>query len=168
MGNKVTYPGSSVYVTSLQSYFSAQEQELSPACIVIRSDTQDVATAIKTLASIFRKDAKQGHFAIRGGGHNSNAGSANIEHGVTLDLRALDGVAVNADMTVASVGGGAIWGDVYAKLDAMNMSVSGGRVSGVGTGGLTTGGEFVSIPRLVLFGMKSVDGKASVRQTLTG
>ncbi|KAL9122301.1 MAG: hypothetical protein Q9187_001149 [Circinaria calcarea] len=140
LGNKVTFPGSSVYVISLQSYFSAQEEELTPACIVTPSNTKDVATAIKTLASIFRKDASQGHFAVRGGGHNSNAGSANIEDGVTLDLRALDGVAVNADKTVVSVGGGAVWGDVYMKLDAMNVSVSGGRVSGVGVGGLTTGG----------------------------
>lgn len=140
LGNKVIYPGSSGYVTSLQSYFAAQEQELTPACIVTPSNTQDVSTAIKTLASIFRKDASQGHFAVRGGGHNSNAGSANIEDGVTLDLKALDGVAVDASKTVASVGGGAVWGDVYMKLDAMNLSVTGGRVSGVGVGGLTTGG----------------------------
>lgn len=114
---------------------------MSPACIVTPSNTEDVATAIKILGSIFRANASQGHFAIRGGGHTSTAGSANIEGGVTLDLRSLDGVAVNGETTTASVGGGAIWGDVYMKLDALNLSVSGGRVSGIGVGGLTTGGK---------------------------
>lgn len=98
---------------------------MSPACIVTPSDTGDVATAVKTLASIFKGNASQGHFAIRGGGHTSNADSANIESEVTIDLRGLDGVTVNAEKTITSVGGGAIWSDVYMKLDAMNLSVPG-------------------------------------------
>ena len=163
----MTYPGSSVYLSSLQSYFSAQEEQVSPACIVTPSNTKNVATAIKTLASIFRGNASQGHFAIRGGGHTSTAGSANIEGGVTLDLRAIDGVVVNEEKTTASVGGGAIWGDVYMTLDAMNLSVSGGRVSGVGVGGLTTGGRCPSNFSLSSFEMTLVHGKITAASTLT-
>jgi hypothetical protein len=37
--------------------------------------------------------------------------------------------------------GGARWEDVYLKLDAMNLAVSGGRVNDVGVGGLTLGGR---------------------------
>ena len=49
-------------------------------------------------------------------------------------------VTVSADRTIASVGGGARWQDVTAPLDAMNLSVAGGREAPVGVGGLTLGG----------------------------
>lgn len=39
-----------------------------------------------------------------------------------------------------SVGPGATWDLVYGKLDPLGLSVAGGRVSGVGVGGLTLGG----------------------------
>ncbi|KAF7884129.1 uncharacterized protein EAF01_011552 [Botrytis porri] len=75
-------------------------------------------------------------FAIRGGGHSLNAGAANIESEVTINLRALNKVAVNRKQTLVSIGGGARWGEVYSVVDA----TSGGRVADVGVGGLTTGG----------------------------
>lgn len=68
------------------------------------------------------------------------AGAANIEGGITIDLSAINQVSVSGDHTLTSVGGGARWQDVYLKLDAMNLAVSGGRVSEVGVGGLITGG----------------------------
>lgn len=85
-------------------------------------------------------DNAEGTFALRGGGHNPTAGSANINQGVTIDLRSLDGVEVSLDKTITSVGGGAVWGNVYSKLDSMGLMVAGGRVSNVGVGGLTLGG----------------------------
>ena len=75
------------------------------------------------------------------------AGSANIEDGVTIDLSALDHVEVVADEKVTKVGAGARWGDVYLKLDAMNLSVVGGRVYDVGVAGLTLGGLCVCCVR---------------------
>ena len=68
------------------------------------------------------------------------AGSANIAKGVTIDLSAMNHVSVSRDCTTTSVGGGARWQDVYLKLDAMDLAVSGGRVYDVGVGGLITGG----------------------------
>lgn len=41
---------------------------------------------------------------------------------------------------VASIGTGARWGDVYGELQEHNVSVTGGRQSVVGVGGLTLGG----------------------------
>lgn len=73
------------------------------------------------------------------------AGSANLEDGVTLDLSALNGTEVSADRSFTRVGGGARWGDIYLKLDAMNLSVVGGRVFDVGVGGLTLGGELFQL-----------------------
>ena len=86
-------------------------------------------------------DGHECRFAIRGGGHTSFAGSANIAHEITIDLRAMNSVTVSNDNTTTAVGGGAKWVDVYQKLDALNLAVSGGRSNLVGVGGLSTGGE---------------------------
>ena len=137
----MTYPGNRTYQSSLLSYFSAQEEQISPECILLPRTAKDVATAIKILTSTFTGNQSQSYFAIRGGGHTSNAGSANIEGGVTIDLRALNSIVVNAKETITSIGAGATWGDVYEKLDEKTITVSGGRVSQVGVGGLTLGGQ---------------------------
>ncbi|TGO29893.1 hypothetical protein BPAE_0010g00790 [Botrytis paeoniae] len=79
-------------------------------------------------------------FAIRGGGHSLNAGAANIESRVTINLRALNKVEVNKEQKLVSIGGGAKWGEVYSVLDGLELATSGGRVADVGVGGLTTGG----------------------------
>ncbi|KAI9790767.1 MAG: hypothetical protein M1833_001763 [Piccolia ochrophora] len=79
-------------------------------------------------------------FAVRSGGHTPWKGSANIDKGVTFDLRSLNQVSVRTDSKVTSVGPGAKWSDVYSKLDTLNLAVTGGRVGSVGVGGLITGG----------------------------
>ena len=71
------------------------------------------------------------------------AGAANIQDGVTIDLGLMNDVTVSRDKAIASVGSGARWQDVYLKLDAMNLSVAGGRVYDVGVGGLLLGGEIL-------------------------
>jgi len=68
------------------------------------------------------------------------AGAANIDDGVTIDLGTMNDVTVNDALTVASVGAGARWFDVYSKLDSLGLSVVGGRDSNVGVAGLTLGG----------------------------
>ena len=68
------------------------------------------------------------------------AGAANMQDGITIDLGEMNQVTVSKDRTITSVGGGARWEDVYLKLDAMDLAVSGGRVYDVGVGGLTSGG----------------------------
>lgn len=80
----------------------------------------------------------QCNFAVRSGGHGIIEGSANIAGGITIDLRALNRIEIVGSIT--SVGAGATWDGVYAKLDPLNLSVAGGRNAGVGVGGLTTGG----------------------------
>ena len=80
------------------------------------------------------------HFAIKGQTHAPAAGFANIEGGVTIDMINLNTVRLNADHSVASVGGGASWLDVYAYLEPFGVQVAGGRNGAVGVGGLTLGG----------------------------
>lgn len=115
-----------------------QQQTLRPACILSPKTTKDVSEAVKILARHTVKGSSE--FAIRSGGHTSWAGASNIAGGVTLDLRRLNGIDVNEDGKTVQVGVGASWDAVYRKLDPLGRSVAGGRVAGVGVGGLTLGG----------------------------
>lgn len=138
---KVAYPSSTTYSSSSSSYWSTQEESLSPSCIVTPISPTDVVTVIKTL-NLLNKGGSGCKFAVRGGGHTPWAGSANINGGVTIDMRSVSDVSISADRSVASVGAGAIWGDVYRRMDALNLTVVGGRGSSIGIGGLLTGGKF--------------------------
>jgi FAD/FMN-containing dehydrogenase len=132
--NGTAFPNSAAYTSSLDSYYNLQEQEVIPACIVSPTSADQVSLIVKTVVDAGAK------FAVRGGGHTLNPGAANIEGGVTISLRSMNSVHVNSDKTIASVGGGAKWGEVYPTLDALGISILGGRLSDVGVGGLTTGG----------------------------
>ena len=95
---------------------------------------QDVSVAVSIMSGI-----EGCRFAIKGQTHAPAAGFANINAGVTIDMTALKPVVVDADHTVARVGGGASL-DVYVYLDTLDLSVAGGRNGAVGVGRLTLGG----------------------------
>jgi FAD/FMN-containing dehydrogenase len=82
----------------------------------------------------------QCQFAVKSGGHAAFTGASNINGGLTIDLMKLNEVVVSEDKTQTAVGPGNTWFDVYTKLEVMGLSVIGGRVSGIGVGGLTLGG----------------------------
>ncbi|KAI1148838.1 hypothetical protein F4825DRAFT_77838 [Nemania diffusa] len=149
--SRVFFPGHPTYTASLASYFSLQEATIHPDCIVSAHTTEDVSTVIRILTSTptvtghTPAGTSAGcHFAVRSGGHASFRGAANIEEGVTIDLSNLSNITVShagvAVTPTLSVGAGSSWGAVYAHLDKMHLSVSGGRAAGVGVGGLTLGG----------------------------
>lgn len=79
--------------------------------------------------------------AIRSGGHAPVPRAANIDQGATIDLTKMNGITINSDRSSVSVGGGAIWKNIYAALQPMNLTVLGSRVAGLGVGGFLTGGE---------------------------
>ena len=106
---RVFFPATNGYLSSLKSYFSLQESEITPCCVVSPLSSQDVSTAITILGA----PNSSTPFAIRGGGHTPWAGSANIENGVTIDMRRINKVAISGDKTMTSVGAGALWRDVY-------------------------------------------------------
>ncbi|KAK0747388.1 hypothetical protein B0T21DRAFT_417872 [Apiosordaria backusii] len=138
--DKVSFPGSVAYLTSLRSYFSLQETAVQPGCIVSPETVKDVSATVRILMRTNRLTSGC-QFAIRSGGHASFAGAANIEGGVTIDLTNLDSIVLGDDAPpVVSVGTGATWGDVYSHLQDFNLSVNGGRAAEVGIGGLTVGG----------------------------
>ncbi|KAJ4288901.1 hypothetical protein N0V90_011242 [Kalmusia sp. IMI 367209] len=81
-------------------------------------------------------------FAVRSGGHSSNAGANNIEEGVTIDLGRMNATTYNPTTKTASLCPGARWLDVYRTLDALNVSIQGGGIGSIGVGGLLLGGGF--------------------------
>lgn len=105
-----------------------------PACIAKPTNTQHVADLV---AAIVSHDTP---FAIKGGGHAPSAGWANIDNAITIDMGGLSTISVNGDVSVARIGAGARWLDVYTFLDPLNRTVAGGRNGAVGVGGLTLGG----------------------------
>lgn len=67
-------------------------------------------------------------------------GASNAPGGVTVDLANLNSIDVKVQDSTVSIGPAATWDAVFAKLDPLGLSVAGGRVAGVGVGGLTLGG----------------------------
>ncbi|KAK8074611.1 oxidoreductase FAD-binding protein [Apiospora hydei] len=142
LGKIVSFPGTAPYDSSLASYWSLQETELHPSCIVTPSNRDEVALAIKALSIGSKAFPGQCNFAIRSGGHTAWAGAANIGAGIVIDLQNLNQVNVSADKTTVKIGPGNRWGNVYSILDPHGLAVTGGRLATVGVGGLVTGGGF--------------------------
>ncbi|SPQ23479.1 2c53db8c-179d-421c-a153-33655fda40b0 [Thermothielavioides terrestris] len=136
LGSKVSFPSSNAYNASISSYWSQQESEIAPRCIVSPSSASDVSAALKVLVPRACK------FAVRGGGHGAIAGIANIDDGVTIDLGGLSAVTVSSDNKKVKVGGGASWGAVYARLSPLGLAAPGARHATVGVGGSSLGGGF--------------------------
>ncbi|KAI0202436.1 putative oxidoreductase [Astrocystis sublimbata] len=135
---KVFLPGSTGYAASAASYFSPQAASIRPACYVAPQTVDEVSAVIKTLTSSTHGGPHE--FAVRSGGHTWFAAAASSSGGVTIDLRGLRAVSLSTDKSMVSVGAGATWDLVYGALDPLGLSVAGGRVAGVGIGGLTLGG----------------------------
>lgn len=139
LSGKVFGIGSDAYTSSLNSYFSLQQAQVQPACVVLPETTHDVSEAVYALTS----SDSPGHgceFAVRSGGYSYYAGASNIQGGVTIDLQGLGHISVEPDRSIVSVGTGATWLSVYSYLDPLNLTVNGGRTANVGAGGLTLGG----------------------------
>lgn len=66
---EVSAPVTPAYTVSLLSYWSQQEQQVLPACVVTAKSAQDVATAVHVLnitSQILKNDGC--NFAVRSGG----------------------------------------------------------------------------------------------------
>ncbi|KAL9709707.1 hypothetical protein Ac2012v2_007447 [Leucoagaricus gongylophorus] len=96
---------------------------LQPTCV------NDVSLAVKWLHK-FSID-----FAVRSGGVADSQ-----SHGVILDMSNLNKIQYNTCQDVVNIGTGNVWGDVYTSLANQSVTVLGGRVPIVGTGGYSLGG----------------------------
>ncbi|XXG99430.1 hypothetical protein Hte_005769 [Hypoxylon texense] len=129
-----TKRGEELYETLNGSYLSGFESDLKPSWIVQPRTKEDVAAFLKTISSYPESVA----FAVRGGGQQPLPGCANIQDGITLDLRLLTGI--DPSDGIVKVGAGERWGSVYERLGADGLAVAGGRSATNGIGGLALEG----------------------------
>lgn len=126
--------GEDLYETLNGSYLSGFESDLKPFSILQPRTREDVAAFLRTIGSYSDSVA----FAVRGGGQQPVPGSANIQDGITLDLRLLTGIELSDG--VVKIGAGERWGSVYEKLGVEGLAVAGGRSTTSGIGGLALEG----------------------------
>ncbi|KAK2732573.1 hypothetical protein CKAH01_08671 [Colletotrichum kahawae] len=108
-----------------------------PHCILAPVNATDVSRALQII-TYFNTT-----FAVRSGGHSPNPGASSVGgRGILLDLQYLNAIGLSQDRSVAHVGPGARWGEVYNVLDASQAVVIGGRLPSVGVGGLMLGGGY--------------------------
>ncbi|CAF1545667.1 unnamed protein product [Rotaria magnacalcarata] len=121
------------YIDDIKHY--ATTSTTLPICSVEPATSADVATIMKIIRET------QVPFAVKGGGHTLNPGFSSTT-GIHIAMRRFDKVIYHANNQTVDVDSGLIWDDVYRALDPYNVSVVGGRVSGVGVAGFTLGGGY--------------------------
>ncbi|KAI9762610.1 MAG: hypothetical protein M1835_007997 [Candelina submexicana] len=133
--DSVSLNGTLDFALQQSRYWDTQQSAVFPACHAVVKSANDVSF-ILLLA-----EATQCPFAVKSGGHSDIPGFSNSKGGITIDLGQLKQLDVSKDLRTTRTGPGNTWGSVYEQLDARNLTVIGGRESGVGVGGLTLGAD---------------------------
>lgn len=136
----VLLPGSVEYEKDNGSYFSAFEMEIKPSYITKPTSVKQVQGLIEALRPYVLAGDCQ--IAIRGNGHTPFAGSANVQNGVTIDMRGLKHVSLSEDKSFVEIGAGETWATVYAELEQHGLTVAGARDGRIGVSGYILGGIF--------------------------
>jgi FAD/FMN-containing dehydrogenase len=148
--DRVFYPEATIYGASISSYPFLQLR-LHPSCIFRPTSASEVSTAISIL-----KESNRTRFAIKGGGHNANAGFNNVENGVTIDMQSMKTVEVARGDQVVRVGAGALSQDAYDAAEKRNLTVLAGRIGVVGVAGFLTGGMWITSRPCLMYAVRSL------------
>ena len=131
MDGPLLRPGETGYDEHRRSFNGMLDRH--PAAIALVESTHDVVEALA-----FAR-AQRLPVAVRGGGH-SVAGHGLIDGGMTIDLRRMRDVEINAGDRWARVQGGATWEDFDTAAQKHHLAVTGGTFVDTGVAGLTLGG----------------------------
>lgn len=119
----IVKPGDSSYDSAIARWAGNASRKASLVAFV--RDEADVGLAIK-----YAKDNNLS-IAVRGGGHNPS-GASSVEGGLVIDLsRHMNGVRIDAEKRVATVGGGALWQTVDETAIKHGLATVGGTVNHV-------------------------------------
>ncbi|KAI8623347.1 hypothetical protein F5Y19DRAFT_458953 [Xylariaceae sp. FL1651] len=127
------WPQSDVFQTESSAIYSAT-CILSPSCVFEPPNAASLASAVRIIR------AERSKFAVRAGGHMPVPGAQSVQSGVMIALTKLNTRTLNADKTIATIGPGQVWSDVYTWLAPDGLAVNGGRYPTVGVGGYLVGG----------------------------
>ncbi|KAL1867476.1 hypothetical protein Daus18300_006320 [Diaporthe australafricana] len=133
---QVALAGTDEFEKLNSSYLSSLEGEIVPSGIFLPRSADDVAKFVTTIKAHALDGSAQ--FAIRGAGQQPLPGCANIQGGLTVDLRHLTGTEVKDGFV--SVGAGERWGKIYEAVQAKGLGVTGSRSGLGGVGGLALSG----------------------------
>ncbi|KAI0912812.1 hypothetical protein F4823DRAFT_137668 [Ustulina deusta] len=131
--NDVFWPQSDTFRTESTAIYS-ETCIFSPSCVFEPSTAASLGSAIKIIK------AAHSRFAVRAGGHMPVPGAQSVQSGVMIALSKLNTRSLSDDKTIASIGPGQVWADVYTWLATEGLAVNGGRYGTVGVGGLLIGG----------------------------
>ncbi|KAK1224696.1 hypothetical protein PQX77_012369 [Marasmius sp. AFHP31] len=127
--------GTPEYNLRRATYYSLQEQEISPTCTVRPSSASDVSSIVKIAQD------SQCPFAVASGGHMSWKGSSSTDGGFVIDLRGMTQIDISVEDQTVKLGPGSLWQEVYKVMASYNVSTAGARVNAVGVGGFLLGGD---------------------------
>ncbi|ESK81661.1 putative fad dependent oxidoreductase [Moniliophthora roreri MCA 2997] len=132
---RVFFPGSEEYVNDNEHYTQATSQN--STCSVEPESVDDVTTILQIVAS----GDTRSPFAVKGGGYTGNFGFSSTT-GVQISMSRFSEVEYDESTSTVKIGSGQRWDDVYTQLAPSGVSVVGGRIPGVGVGGLSLGGGY--------------------------
>ena len=131
-----------------------------PALVVLAKCAEDIPVAMQ-----YARANKLG-FAVKGGGHSA-AGYSLAPGGLVLDMSLMNASRVDRDPATGAptlwVQAGALFGDLYARLNGTGLLVAGGGCSTVGVCGFVLGGGLSFLSRA--FGL-AIDNLVRVRIVL--
>ncbi|PWN26921.1 FAD-binding domain-containing protein [Jaminaea rosea] len=144
------------YQQSKNGYWNTRLNANNPACAVYPSSASDVSTSLKAIK------AAGSRFAIKAGGHNPNANFSSTNNGVLLDMSKMTDKSYDPAKGTCTYQPGNKFGDLYEFYEQFGVTITGARLSGVGSGlGLGGGLSYLSGE----YGL-SVDGFQSLEVVL--
>ncbi|KAI1409849.1 FAD-binding domain-containing protein [Hypoxylon sp. FL1857] len=129
----VFLPNTAQYLNQSQDVWS-QTCVMEPLCVFEPSTVSALSQGLKLI-----RDAES-QFAFRSGGHMPVPGAQSLDDGVMISASLFNTNNLSADGSIASIGPGQTWMDVYQWLAPHGLGVNGGRFPSVGVGGLLVGG----------------------------
>ncbi|KAK7038750.1 hypothetical protein VNI00_010635 [Paramarasmius palmivorus] len=128
---RVFFPGSEEYTIGNEHYTQASSQN--STCSVEPESPEDLRT-------VAGGDTRS-QFAVKGAGHTGNVGFSSTT-GVQIAMSRFNGIEYDEGQSTVKIGPGLTWDQVYAALEPHGVKVVGGRIPGVGVGGLLLGGGY--------------------------